>query len=385
MPDDSEVAPLRVLVIAGNGIIVGMEGTIVRLAESLPRSAFSLIVLSPFDGPFTVRLRDHGIPVHVSAMGEKLRWHTIQRAVSLAREHAVHVIHAHMGPAHVIAGIAGRATNTPVLATVHSVHLSMLDLEIHRLASTHLCMVSEAARAHALAVGAAAARLSVIRNGVDPTEFAPRTERIRERGSLVVGFVGRLSAEKNPELFLRTAALVHAQCPMTRFVVIGDGPLRSGMHALAKALRIAHVTTFAGEVRGMPSRYHEMDIVLCTSWHEGTPLAILEAMASGLPVVATDVGGNPELVLSGLTGSLTPPGDEVTMAESTLALLRDPALRERFGAAARERVQRSFLAEDYVVRSGNLLIEVARSAPKSRTSPVRPLYDATRASVPATT
>jgi glycosyltransferase involved in cell wall biosynthesis len=385
MPDDSEVAPLRVLVVAGNGIIGGMESTIVRLAQRLPRSAFSLVVLSPFDGPFTVRLREHGIPVHVAPMGEKLRWHTIQRTVSLAREHDVHVIHAHMGPAHVIAGIAGRATGTPVLATVHSMHLSMLDLEIHRLASTHLCLVSEAARAHALAVGAAAARLSVIRNGVDPSEFAPGSKGLQERESLVVGFVGRLSTEKNPELFLRTAALVHAQSPATRFVVIGDGPLRSEMHALAKALRIAHVTTFTGEVRGMPSRYHEMDVMLCTSWHEGTPLAILEAMASGLPVVATDVGGNPELVLSGLTGWLTPPGDEVTMAESTLALLGDPALRERFGAAGRERVQSSFSAQDYVTRSGKLLIEVAHSTAKLRTPSVRPLYDAARASVPGGT
>ena len=135
----------------------------------------------------------------------------------------------------------------------------------------------------------------------------------------------------------------------------------------------------------MPSRYHEMDIVLCTSWHEGTPLAILEAMASGLPVIATDVGGNPELVLAGSTGWLTPPGDEVTMAESTLALLGDAALRERFGAAARDRVQSSFSADDYVTRSGKLLIEVAHSAAKSRASPVRPLYDAARASVPAST
>ena len=387
MPDDSETAPLRVLVVAGNGIVGGMENTIAGLAERLPRNAFSLVALSPFEGPFTMRLREHRIPVHVSPMSEKLRWHTIQRAASLAREHAVHVIHAHMGPAHVIAGIAGRATHTPVLATVHSMHLSMLDLEIHRLASTHLCVVSEAARAHALAVGAADSRLSVIRNGVDPGAFTPRPPdvRTRDRESLIVGFVGRLSTEKNPELFLRTAALVHAQSPSTRFVVIGDGPLRSEMHALAKALRLTGVVTFTGEVREMSERYRALDVVLCTSWHEGTPLAILEAMASGLPVVATDVGGNPELVLSGVTGTLVGPGDEVAMAESTLALLTDPVLRQRFGLAARERVVTTFSLQDYVERTGKLLNEVAYSATRPRASAIRPLYDAARASVPANT
>jgi glycosyltransferase involved in cell wall biosynthesis len=386
MPDDSGIAPLRVLVVAGNGIVGGMESTIAGLAERLPSTDFSLVALCPFEGPFTAQLRKHRIPVEICAMGEKLRWHSVQRAVSLAREHGVHVIHAHMGPAHVIAGLAGRAVRTPVLATVHSMHLSMLDLEVHRLAATHICVVSEAARAHALSVGVASARLSVIRNGVDADEFTPRPSGHHKDGdALTVGFVGRLSPEKNPALFLRTAALVHAAMPSARFVVIGDGPLRAELHAIARALRIVDVVTFAGECRGMPARYHALDVVLCTSWHEGTPLAVLEAMASGVPVVATDIGGNPELVASGVTGWLTPPGDEVSMAERTLSLLADEAMRARFGAAARTRVVQHFSVDDYVARTGALLNEVAYSAMKPRSPVVQPLYGAARGSVPATT
>jgi glycosyltransferase involved in cell wall biosynthesis len=385
MPDDSALRPLRVLVVAGNGIVGGMESAIARLVERLSPTAFSLVALCPFEGPFTARLREHGIPVQICAMGEKLRWHSVQRAVSLAREHDVQVIHAHMGPAHVIAGLAGRAARTPVLATVHSMHLSMLDLEVHRLAATHLCVVSEAARAHALAVGAASGRLSVIRNGVDADEFTPRSTGDRvDSDALTVGFVGRLSAEKNPELFVRTAALIHANLPSARFVVIGDGPLRAELYALARALRITDAVTFAGECDGMPERYRTLDVVLCTSWHEGTPLAVLEAMATALPVVATDIGGNPELVAAGVTGWLTPPGDEVAMANRTLSLLADDALRARFGAAARARVVTEFSMDDYVARTGALLKEVAYSTAKPRAPALRPLYGA-RASVPATT
>jgi len=386
MPDDSHIGPLRVLLVAGNGIVGGMESAIARLAGRLSPTAFSIVALCPFEGPFTSRLREHGIPVHICPMGEKLRWHSVQRAVSLAREHEVQVIHAHMGPAHVIAGLAGRVTRTPVLATVHSMHLSMLDLEVHRLAATHICVVSEAARAHALAVGAASARLSVIHNGVDADEFTPRSTRDRADGdALTVGFVGRLSAEKNPELFLRTAALVHASIPSARFVVIGDGPLRAELHALARALRITDVVTFTGECDSMPERYHALDVVLCTSWHEGTPLAVLEAMASGLPVVATDIGGNPELVAAGLTGWLTPPGDELAMAERTVSLLADEAMRARFGAAARSRVVKQFSADDYIARTGALLEEVAYSVVKPRAPAVRPWYGASRTTLPAAT
>ena len=165
----------------------------------------------------------------------------------------------------------------------------MWDLEVHRLGGTHSCFVSEAARAHALAVGVHAARMTVIRNGVDTETFRPRTDA--RVGELVVGYAGRLSPEKNPALFVRVAARLRAQGSPARFVVIGDGPMRGELETLSDALAVRDAITFAGECRDMPARYRALDLLLLTSWHEGTPLALLEAMASGVPVVATDVGG----------------------------------------------------------------------------------------------
>jgi len=112
---------------------------------------------------------------------------------------------------------------------------------------------------------------------------------------------------------------------------------------------------------------------------------VLEAMASGLPVVATDIGGNPELVAAGLTGWLTPPGDELAMAERTVSLLADEAMRARFGAAARSRVVKQFSADDYIARTGALLEEVAYSVVKPRAPAVRPWYGASRTTLPAAT
>jgi glycosyltransferase involved in cell wall biosynthesis len=375
--NDSLGAPTRVLLIAGNAIVGGMEMAVTRLVERLPRSAFSIIALCPFESPFTSGLRDLGALVHVAPMGEKLAWHTVQHAVALAGEHDIQVIHAHMPAAHAVGGLAGRITRTPVLATIHSMHLSMWDLEVHRLAGTHLCVVSEASRAHALAVGVAPAHLSVIRNGVDAETFVPRAGA-RTGDGLTLGFVGRLSPEKNPALFLRTAALVRAYAPSARFLVIGEGPLRSELELLARTLRIADALVFAGECTDMPRRYHELDVLLSTSWHEGTPLAVLEAMASGLPVIATDVGGIPELVVSGSTGWLTPAGDESAMAEGAIALLRDAVLRERFGAAARTRALRQFSLTSHVEHTAALLTETAHRTGKGRGTAVRPLVAADR-------
>lgn len=374
-------APLRVLVITGNAIVGGMEMAVLRLAERLPRSAFRLTALCPFESAFTAALRERDVPVHVVPIGEKLRWHAIQFAVGLVREHDIRVVHTHMPAAHAVGGLAGRITHTPVLATIHAMHLSMWDLEVHRLAHTHLCVVSEAARAHALAVGVAPGRLTVVRNGVDSNRFTPlpAASRREATANAVVGYVGRLSPEKHPALFLRAAALVHARLPCTRFVIVGDGPLRADLEALAARLRIAHAVTFAGECTDMPARYRTLDLLLSTSWHEGTPLAVLEAMACALPVVATAVGGVPELVVSGITGWLTAPGDEAEMAERAVALLRAPDTMRRFGGAARERVKTLFSLDAHAQRSGALLARLARESPPSRgTAQLRPALAAER-------
>ncbi|HSU43634.1 MAG TPA: glycosyltransferase [Casimicrobiaceae bacterium] len=367
-PAYDEHAPLRVLAITGNAIVGGMESAVLRLAQRLPAKDVRLTALCPFESPFTAALRECGVPVHVAPIGDRLRWHAIQFAVALVREHDVGVVHAHMPAAHAVAALAGRITRTPVLATIHAMHLSMQDLEAHRVARTHLCVVSGAARVHAQSVGVAPSRLTLIRNGVDSERFVPRPG-IAAAGAdapPLVGYVGRLSPEKNPALFLHSAALVHARLPDVRFVVIGDGPLRAGLESLAARLRIGHVVTFAGECADMPARYAALDLMLLTSWHEGTPLAVLEAMSCALPIVATDVGGVPELVVCGTTGWLVPAGDAVAMAERAIGLLQDRDTMRRFGRAARDRASTAFTIDDQVRRTAALLRWLGREGMRSR-------------------
>jgi glycosyltransferase involved in cell wall biosynthesis len=357
-------APLRVLVIVSNAIVGGMETCVLRLAERLSPAEFELHVLAPFASPFTERIAPWVASVHHAPMGEPMPWHTLQLAVGLVRRARIDLIHSHLWTGHALAALVGRVTATPVLATVHSMHVSMLDLEAHRLGGTHLCVVSEAAHAHALAIGIAPERITRIYNGVDVDVFVPRGAAatpahadtagpagvvddalapaaarlgIAPGGCVTIGYVGRFSVEKNPQLFVRAAARVRRQVPDARFVMVGDGPLRADLEVQAQRLGVSDVLAFAGERDDMPAVYPLLDVLALTSWHEGTPLVLLEAMACAVPVVATSVGGVPELVCVGATGTLVPEGDEGPLGDALVTLARDPALRARYGMAARQR------------------------------------------------
>src|SRR4029079_8490390 len=126
------------------------------------------------------------------------------------------------------------------------------------------------------------------------------------------------------------------------------------LEALADALAIRDAITFAGVCDDMPARYRGLDLLLLTSWHEGTPRAVLEARASGLPVAATDVAGVAELIVAGSTGCLAPPGDEVRLAELAYALLQDRATLGQLGRAARDRVRTPFSSDEPARQTASL-------------------------------
>ena len=338
---------LKVLVITGNAIVGGMEISVLRLVRALPRDEYSVVALVPFDGAFGDELRAAGASVYATPMPASPCWRSIQFAAELVRRSGVGLIHAHLARAHQLAAIVGRATRTPVLATIHAMHIEMHDLEAHRLGGTHLCLVSDAARMHALGVGASPERVRVVCNAVDASLFSPSDVPASEAG-VAIGYVGRLSPEKNPLLFVSLAARVAQAVPDARFIVAGDGPLREAMQSRASEYGVADRFEFRGVVGTMPALYRTLDLVVLPSWHEGTPLTILEAMASGVPVVATAVGGVPELVAAGVTGLLFEAGNEADGGEAVLELAQDADRRRRMGREARARVLARFTWAQHV-------------------------------------
>ena len=195
------------------------------------------------------------------------------------------------------------------------------------------------------------AKAVVIHNGVSLSRVEAGAEVGRRRedlglteNDLVVGTVSRLEAAKGMEWWIRAAALVAVEEPRARFVIVGEGPEAGKLRALTAELGLIGRVIWMGRCTGV-EYLHLFDVFALSSLYEGFSIAILEAMASRLPVVATRVGGNPEAVKEGETGLLVPTCDAPALAGALLSLLREKAQRRAMGERARDRVEREFTEE----------------------------------------
>jgi len=183
--------------------------------------------------------------------------------------------------------------------------------------------------------------VEVIHNGI-PLPFETTDNRISDRHVLHVGSVGRMVAVKGFVLFLEIAACILRQDVNVVFSILGDGPLKNELNEKAKELRVADRVNFLPPVLDSGPFYNSIDIYLNTSFHEGIPLSILEAMAYMRPIVAPSVGGIPEIVDHEVTGILLGGRDPQQYADACLMLLRAPILREKMGEAGRRTVAARF-------------------------------------------
>jgi glycosyltransferase involved in cell wall biosynthesis len=204
-------------------------------------------------------------------------------------------------------------------------------------------------------------RVHVIYNGIDVEHFRdaaphPLLARLRQEGRRVVLNVGRLQPVKNQRLFLRTCQRLGRQFDDLEFVLCGEGSERQALETYAAQLGLADRCRFLGLQADVAPVYAAAAVLIQSSDYEGLPNVVMEAMASGVPVVATDVGGTRELIRDGESGFLTPAGDEAALADRAAAILADPALSARLAAAGREGIARRFDIRT-VVRQYETLIE----------------------------
>jgi len=223
--------------------------------------------------------------------------------------------------------------------------------------------------------GCPAAKVIVIPNGIDAERFSPRPPSQRLLAELnldpaapVAGIVAALRPEKNHEMFLRVAAAVHEKLPAARFLVVGDGAERPKLESLAQSLGIADAVQFLGTQSDVDEVLSLLDVLLLTSHMEANPTCVLEAMAAGIPVVATRVGSVAETVLPGKSGYLVSPGDWQAMAAYVLELLGDCSRATEMGRAGRQHVTSRWTV-DRMVRGYEELIAgvyAAKSPPVRR-------------------
>jgi glycosyltransferase involved in cell wall biosynthesis len=297
-----------------------------------------------------------GFESHLIACSGQVDRTTVGSIRALAERTGANVVHAHGYKADLYCWLALRGRGVPLVSTCHtwydtdrmvSLYGKVDRLVLRRFA--RVVAVSDEVKQRLLGAGVRADRIRIVRNGIDLRPFARAipspADAVQPDRDLVIGLVGRLAWEKGVDVFLAAAARIASEFSKARFVVVGDGPDRSTLESQVDELGLRERVMLAGRRDDMAAVYASFDVMVSSSRQEGLPMAILEGMASGLPLVASAVGDVPTVVRDGVTGVLVPPDDVERLAWAMLELLRDAALRARLGAAARQLIADEYSAE----------------------------------------
>ncbi len=348
--------PIRVLYVIGTLNVGGTERQLVQLASRLDRRiATPTVCCLEEEGPLAAPLRQAGVPVKevpfrgLSALRNPLRTAgRFRELLTLVRRVAPDVLHAYLPHANALGSLAGRLAGVPVLVTSHRGMESGLagwSWLAARLADACVANASAVAR-HVAAAGVPGRKLRVIRNGLDLDGFDAASRRPAPglpSGRLVVTVANANRFKTDGLLILvQAAARVVRAVPGVRFLIVGDGPCLPRLRAAVEEQALSPAVRLLGLRHDVPAILARCDVAVLPSLHEGLPNVVLEAMAAGLPVVATRVGGVPEAVLDGVTGRLVESGAPDALADALIAVLRDPGTGQAMGRAGRERVVREF-------------------------------------------
>lgn len=337
----------RRLVHLSRGLDVGgQEKLLLEFARRLPRDRYEQIFVSLTErGSLAPLLTNLGCRVLALQQAEGLRPGTILALTRLLVRLRPAIVHTHDDKPLLYGLPAARLAGVPrLIHTHHHGRLPHITSRQERLVAwagrwtDRFVCVSRDAAAYLAELGVPRSRLLTLWNGIDLEQFpfaGPRAS-----GPAVV--VARLSPEKDLDTLLRAVPLLAGRCPDFTLEIAGDGPLRSTLEERSRTLGIAGKVRFLGEVRDVAALLERARLFVLPSRTEGISLTLLEAMARGLPVATTAVGGNPEVVADGETGLLVPPADPTLLGEALARLWHDVELRRRFGAAGRQRVERHF-------------------------------------------
>lgn len=279
-------------------------------------------------------------------------WREVIRFATWCRAHRIAVVHACDFYANIFA-LSGAA-----LARVPLRIGSRRDILIpHRSAGQHRLQAfsyrfadrvvanSRAAADQLLREGVSPSAITVIPNGIDLRMYAPAQSRTPLR---TVTTIANLRAEKGHDVLIRAAARVTREIPDAVFQLVGDGPMRDALALQAERLGLSHAVRFLGHREDVPEVLHESDLFVLPSRTEAFPNGVLEAMAAALPVVASNVGGIPELISNDQNGVLVPVADEDALAAAIVSLMREPDRANRLASAARSTIEARYSFDEMV-------------------------------------
>lgn len=376
---------IRVTFCVDNLNIGGTELNAVRTAERLDRSRFALQVVSlQRKGPLLARYQSAGIAVHsfpITSLYGRDAWVQGWRLRGFLRASRTEILHSHDIYSNLFGVFWARMAGARALASrrwwegLPSPLWRIASRVGHHLASMTLAnseRIGEMLREHE---GLPSSRISIVRNFVDESAFTPPAPgwhaELRDAwgfrgGEFVIGIVANLHPIKEHASLLRAMATIAPRHPATRLVLVGDGPERERLERLTRELGLAERVVFAGRLSNTPNLHHLFDLSVLCSRSEGLSNSILEAMAAGRPVVATDVGATADAVVEGVTGLLVPSGDPPALVAALERLITDREFAARLGEAGRIRADEHYSAQSALEALEGLYQRLAARGTKGR-------------------
>lgn len=357
---------MRIVHLVIGGEVAGGQVVALRLARAARERGDEVSFVAPEPGPFTELAEREGFRTEILPLRRSFQLGAAWRLARLLRRRRADVLHTHtLAAANVLSRLAARAAGVPVVSHLHIENhfrpatrrlLAGLDNATARLAARLVAVSEDTKRAYERQ-GYPRGRIEVVYNGVDvPANGGFRRSR---NDPARIGEIARLCDVKGQrELLQAVARLPHAHLVLAGRDLEQDGAFQDALERESERLGIRERVEF-GFHEDVPALLESLDVVALPSWTEGLPVVLLEAMAHARPVVATPVGGTPELVVDGETGLLVPPRDPEALAAALRRLLEDPDLARRLGEAGRERVAERFTAGQQTRRILELYDELA--------------------------
>jgi glycosyltransferase involved in cell wall biosynthesis len=358
----------------------GAERHVVDLALALSRKEFEVTVACSVAGDLSESLEEANMPVRSlldqlvkrrvsAAYGRELR--------RFAKEERFDLVHAHVYASAAAAAIATVGTGVPLVVTEHTEALwrgrrARLVTRWFCRRASRVIAVSDAVKQRLVKQDyVPPEKIAVIPNAVPANPDSgsgtpPLRDELRDRP--LVGVLARLQPEKGVATFLKAGAHVAKVVPQACFIVVGDGPLRTDLEVLVRRLCMEQNVRFLG-FRSDPRALIELlEVLVVPSLTEGAPLVVLEAMAAGVPIVASAVGGIPDQIRHEGEGLLVPPGDPAALGDAVLKLLRDPGLARRMGASGCRKAATVFSHAKMVARTEDVYRAALGLSPASGAS-----------------
>ncbi len=355
----------------------GIKNHLLYLLRLIDAANFNVMVACPPDGSIYKELKNEGVKIYpLPIKGDFNPFFDLRAAGVLAgiiRQEKVTILHAHSIKAALVGRLAATASRVPGL--VYTLHNSFFYNSVPKwqrwlAAKMERCLarrtdaviaVSEALKVELTAlIGIEPGRVVTIANGIDTGHYKPASGRGESRRKLglgrgmpIIGTVARLAPQKGVTHLIRAAKIlkdVFLKGKPFQLVIVGDGPLRPSLEEETRLYDLDGSVTFEGVRGNIPDYLNAFDVFVLPSETEGLPLVLLEAMAAGLPVVASKVGGIPEVIENNLNGLLVSPANPFEIAESIVRILDKPLWAGAMGRRGRAKIQNEFNAHNMVDR-----------------------------------